>query len=335
MSSLPVFDDYNGHFVSPRLVVGACPLPRHVASIARANVRGILNLVSICEAHSIAYVHHLPPSIYWLHLAFWDGFLGYNQEGYRERLSAGYARHVVQKAAAVMRDRSPVLVHCMGGIGRAGNMATILLAASENLTLDDANAHIRGIRPVVAPFAHDGFWKEAGGESLVELAREILAQPSTIPQGISPFLVDGWRVSPATQQHDLASAPYPAPERRADWKPVPRETEFVDVHELCESDGIVYLAKTVQVAEDGPWILHIGHDGGARVFVDGQPAALQTGLVNPAPYQRTQVRVDWKAGEHEIVIALDRAGGLGWGAYVSFEPAESMQTPGQTVTFPA
>ncbi len=335
MDTLPVFDGYDGHFVSPRLAVGSCPMPQHVAAIEAAGIRGILNLVAICEARSIAYVHQLPPSIYWIHLAFWDGYLGVNQQGYRERLTEGFARHVVQKAAVTMRDRSPVLVHCMGGIGRAGNMATILLAASEGMTLDEANAHIRQYRPAVAGFCHDGFWKEAGGEALVELARETMAQPSALPQGISPFLSKGWQLSDPLPPADITTVPYIGLDQAAGWKPVPSQTEFVDVNELCDGESLVYLARTVEAPMAGEWILHVGHDGGVRVFVDGQPVAAEAGLINPAPYQRTQARLHWPAGRHELVIALDRAGGMGWGIYVSFEPAESMQAPGRKTVFPA
>ncbi len=333
MSSLPVFDRYDGQFVSPRLAVGSCPMPKDVGDIAAAGVRSILNLVSICEATAMAYVHHLPPSVYWLHLAFWDGFLGYGQSGYRERLTEGFARQVVQKAAEVMRDRSPVLVHCMGGIGRAGNMATILLAASQGMGLDEANAHIRQHR-AVAPFAHDGFWKEAGGEALVALARDILAQPPAVPQGTSPFLNSGWQLSGPLSSSDVTAAPYLGLDQDAGWKPVATKGEFVDIHDLCEDQGVVYLARKVRAAQAGQWILHVGHDGGVRVFVDGQAVAAEGAVVTPAPYQRTRARLRWDEGQHELVIALDRAGGRGWGIFASFEPAESMQVAGRKIVFP-
>jgi hypothetical protein len=32
--------------------------------------------------------------------------------------------------------------------------------------------------------------------------------------------------------------------------------------------------------------------------------------------------VNWAEGEHEIVVALDRTAGRGWGIYVSFEHPE-------------
>jgi len=333
MNPFPRFEGYDGHFVSPRLALGSCPQPKHVEAIAAAGVRGILNLVAVCEARSMAYVHHLPPGIYWLHLAFWDGWLGVGRPGYCERLSAGYAEQVVRHAAAVLRDRSPVLIHCMGGIGRAGNLATILLAASEGLTPEAANARIRQVRDV-SPYARDGFWKEAGGDAVVEIAREVLAQPPQIPQNVSAFLASGWQLATPAMACAVSAAPCVGLHQDAGWRPLPANSEFVDVHEQCPPDGIVYLARRVHVAEPGEWILHVGHDGGARIFVDRRPVACDVSAVNPAPYLRSQARVEWASGEHEIVVALDRAGGRGWGIHVCFEPTEAMQVLGRTCVFP-
>ena len=108
----------------------------------------------------------------------------------------------------------------------------------------------------------------------------------------------------------------------------------MELHNLRGPNGIVYLARKVRVAEDGEWVLHVGHDGGVRVFVDGRPVAATGGTVNPAPYTRTQVRVALAEGEHEIVVALDRAGGLGWGIFVSFETTETGDDSGAGLRFP-
>ncbi|MEX0886520.1 MAG: dual specificity protein phosphatase [Phycisphaeraceae bacterium] len=180
MSTLPTFASYDGHFITPRLVIGAWPRPEHVDEIAAAGVRGIVNLVALCRRDAMAYVHHLPEHVHWMHVAMWDGFLA-EGASCTETLTEGYARLLVQQAAIVMRDHSPVLVHCMGGQGRAGNVGAILLAASEGLTPDEASAKIRARRPSIAPFFHDGFWRHAGGDALVALARQVLDEPTTPP----------------------------------------------------------------------------------------------------------------------------------------------------------
>lgn len=333
-NQLPLFDSYNGQFVSPRLALGCCPMPENVETIATCGIRGILNLVAVCDARAMAYVSRLPHNIYWYHIAFWDGWLGRNTPAYIERLTDGYARLIVERAAEVLRDRSPVLVHCMGGVGRAGNMATILLAASEGMTIEEANDHIRQYRPHVARFAHDGFWKEAGGEAMVELAREVLARPSFFPPNISLFLCDSWLVSKQNRDCAIGSAPYIGSDRSDGWLPLTAESEFVDVHGCSAPNGVVYLKRKIEVPQAGQWIMHLGHDGGARVFVDGTAVATATGTINPAPFMRTQVCLQLREGVHEVLIALDRAQGLGWGIYLSFEPGPSMQVIGQTTVFP-
>jgi len=109
---------------------------------------------------------------------------------------------------------------------------------------------------------------------------------------------------------------------------------FVNVNELRGPDGIVYLARKVHVAEAGDWILHVGHDGGARVFVDGKPVGTSAGAINPAPISRTAMRVKLAAGEHELVVAFDRAGGKGWGIFVSFEIPEDCDYSKRVKPFP-
>jgi len=295
-------------------------MPADVATIVASGVRGILNTISVCQAPHVAYVHHLPKHIFWQQLGFWDG-LREDGPGYLETLSAGYAELVVKLAAGVLRDYSPVLVHCAGGFGRSANLAAILLAASESITPDEAIERIRQHRKT-APFLRDGFWKAAGGDALVELARSILTQPPKVPQNVSPFLCEGWQRSRLWPAGDVTRTPYVGLADEAEWAPVTVYDAFVDVHEQCGTDGIVYLAHRVSVAEAGRWILHVGHDGGARAFVDGQPVAATAGTLNPAPFQRTRAPVTWAAGEHEIVVALDRDGGRGWGIHVSFEHPE-------------
>jgi hypothetical protein len=142
------------------------------------------------------------------------------------------------------------------------------------------------------------------------------------PEHHSPFLTQGWMLSRLMPAMDIASAP---PVRLADdagWESLPVKSEFVDVHEHRGPEGIVYLAHKVCVEHDGTWVLHVGHDGGARIFVDGRPVAANAEVMNPAPFLRTQAPLTLTAGEHELVIALDRALGHGWGIFVSFDTPE-------------
>jgi alpha-L-fucosidase 2 len=111
---------------------------------------------------------------------------------------------------------------------------------------------------------------------------------------------------------NILAAAYLGLEQDGGWEEVPAAVPspgfFISVHDMRGPYGIVYLARKVQVAEAGDLILHVGHDGGARVFLDGEAIGGTAGAVNPAPLTRTSARVTLAAGEHEIVVALDRAG---------------------------
>lgn len=132
---------------------------------------------------------------------------------------------------------------------------------------------------------------------------------------------------------DVTQAKYVGLGQRAGWEVVPLEGAahegFVDVHALRGPEGLVYLARKVKVAQSGEWVLHVGHDGGAWVFVDGKPVAATGGTVNPAPFLRTQAKVKLARGTHEIVVAFDRGGGAGWGIFVSFMPAGGPREDGR------
>jgi len=143
----------------------------------------------------------------------------------------------------------------------------------------------------------------------------------------SQLTAAGWKVSRLIPPANILSVPYIGTDQDAGWQSVwtadPSEAPaLISVNDLRGPDGIVYLAHEVRVVESGEWILHVGHDGGARVFVDGEFVGGEAGTVNPAPYARTSVRLDLAAGEHEIAVAFDRSGGDGWGIYVTFEIPE-------------
>jgi uncharacterized protein (DUF608 family) len=143
--------------------------------------------------------------------------------------------------------------------------------------------------------------------------------------GGEPFISDGWKVSRLMPAGDVTQARHVGFYEDAGWEPVPKGSEcgpdFVNIHRMRGSDGIVYVARHVEMAEDCERILHVGHDGGARIFVDGEPVAAEGGAVSPAPATRTQVRVKLARGTHELCVALDRAGGKGWGFFSSLQKA--------------
>ena len=91
---------------------------------------------------------------------------------------------------------------------------------------------------------------------------------------------------------------------------------FVNVHARHgDADGIVYLANRFTVPRDGDWGLSIGHDGGIRVFIDGDCVLTTPETRNPAVQGRSRTEAALTAGEHDVVIAFDTAAGKGWGIY--------------------
>lgn len=115
----------------------------------------------------------------------------------------------------------------------------------------------------------------------------------------------------------------------AGWSPTDPLVEdwFVDIHRRVGAQkGIVYLANRFHVEREGEWNLHLGHDGGARIFVDGNVVGETLELVNPGTRSRTVVKTRLGPGIHEIVVAFDPHWGMGYGIAFSFE-ALGAETP--------
>jgi|GEM_PF-2180746 len=172
----PKFKGYDGHFVTPYLAVGACPGPEHVPEIVAAGIRGIFSVVAGAGRNAFTYVACLPDTVQWYHCGFWDGYFGPPEPGANQVLCPSYARLVVIQASEMLRDHAPVLLHCMGGSGRSGNVAAILVAAREGIPIDEASARMQMHRPVIARFFREGFWKHTPDEELVGLSRTVLAE---------------------------------------------------------------------------------------------------------------------------------------------------------------
>ena len=143
-----------------------------------------------------------------------------------------------------------------------------------------------------------------------------------MPPGPEPFLRDGWQVSRLMPAKDICRAPYVGLKKEdVGWENLPELQDFVHVNQIRGENGIVYFARKIQVAAAGKRVLHVGHDGGVRIFVDGRAVGCEPATVKPAPGTRTRVNLDLDAGEHEICVALNRDNGLGWGMFVSLQPA--------------
>ncbi len=131
-----------------------------------------------------------------------------------------------------------------------------------------------------------------------------------------------WRVSALQPKATgIAGAPCRGLDAPLGWTPIrAKGTEgFVDVHErLGDADGLIYFAQKFHAPRKGRWELRLGHDGGARVFVDGRPMLTEPETRNPAAPGRSRVEVSLEEGNHEVVIALDTAAGRGWGIFFSW-----------------
>jgi hypothetical protein len=152
----------------------------------------------------------------------------------------------------------------------------------------------------------------------------------------SPF-VSHWQVS-SLQQKTVAGAAGVSLSDDLGWRWIRTAQHpigFLHVHRLVgNEDGLIYVGNTFTAEKSGRWILHVGHDGGVRVFVDGRRVLTSPGLVNPAPVFRSKTTLNLDAGAHEIIIAMDTAAGRGWGVFVCFETPKSLQKPSLRPVFP-
>jgi len=188
MTEFPTLGDYDGQFVHPRLAVGACPHPPDVPALVAAGIGGIVDARACMLREHVIYIASLPETIFWTILGTWDGI--YPNADWTARSSRASARttvcplylaFIVERMAQVVRDRSPVLIHCGGGIGRSGNLAAVAYAALEDLTVDEAINRMRRYRPVLADW-NDDRYPGTNPADLVALARDVLAQT----QGAAP-----------------------------------------------------------------------------------------------------------------------------------------------------
>jgi uncharacterized protein (DUF608 family) len=154
----------------------------------------------------------------------------------------------------------------------------------------------------------------------------------------SPFFAT-WQAS--ALQPAVASIAQARPVRLTDslgWHSLTADRGgFVNVSTCCGSaHGLIYLARRVALRQAGDWQVLLGHDGPAALFIDGRRVAMDEALRNPALPDRTAADVTLSAGEHEIVVALDTARGMGQGIFLRFAlPASLRHLPmNQRPAFP-
>lgn len=179
-NGFPSLGDYNGQFVHPRLAVGGCVFPKDVPAIVEAGIRGIVDARSVGLKEHVIYIASLPDHIHWNQLGTWDGSYRYADWMKDERSHAPtkvcplYADFIVEQAMQVVRDHSPTLIHCGGGIGRSGKLAAIAYAALEDCTVHEAIERMREHRPQIGSWGQH--WDKSDPEKLVALAKEVLKE---------------------------------------------------------------------------------------------------------------------------------------------------------------
>lgn len=160
-----------------------------------------------------------------------------------------------------------------------------------------------------------------GRGTAVAWTQPFLRQAPLGEHRLSPFVAD-WQVSRIVGG-ELADAVAPdLADASRGWTAVramDNPDGFVYVSRLAgKQDGLVYLVARVSVPRSAEWIVSLGHDGGARLWVDGVRKIDRPARVNPAFPDRSQARVKLARGAHTIAVALDTDHGKGQGIFLRF-----------------
>lgn len=166
-------------------------------------------------------------------------------------------------------------------------------------------------------------WQITGGPELV-------GSPHPLCDLIPGGFVTRWQVStPVARPAGGVAACAPPPAHTA-WSELNANAGgFANVHDRYpEADGVVYLRTQVDLEKAMKCNLLLGHDGGARLFLDGRPLYADPETKNPAIPTRARVPVQLAAGNHDITLAFDLNSGRGYGVFLRFEktPAAAAET---------
>ena len=150
---------------------------------------------------------------------------------------------------------------------------------------------------------------------------------------VSPYVMD-WRVGKLLKKSagGLAASRAVTIETA---KILTTKAGFLNMHPLFDKrDGIAYAECKVRVRQAGEWEIRLGHDGGAKLFVDRQPVAQQLERRNPGTPDRTVARVKLSKGVHTLQVALDTDHGQGWGFFLRFAVPMNKRKHGLKMVFP-
>ncbi|MEI7435200.1 MAG: hypothetical protein WCL16_00160 [bacterium] len=110
---------------------------------------------------------------------------------------------------------------------------------------------------------------------------------------------------------------------------------FLNVHAFTgKADGLVHAFCRVRAPVSGEWEVRLGHDGGAKLFVDRKPVLQQLERCNPATPDRSRVRLKLSKGVHTFQVTLDTAAGQGYGFFLRFAIPSNKRKRGIELVFP-
>ena len=151
---------------------------------------------------------------------------------------------------------------------------------------------------------------------------------------VSPYVLD-WRVG-KLQKKSAGGLADSRPIVLSTAKVLTTQDGFLNLHSLfANRDGIAHAECKIRVRQAGEWEIRLGHDGGAKLFVNRQPVAQQLERRNPGVPDRTLARVKLSPGVHTLQVALDTDQGQGWGFFLRFAVPLNKRKRGLKWDFPA
>lgn len=91
---------------------------------------------------------------------------------------------------------------------------------------------------------------------------------------------------------------------------------FMNVNPLIAGRaGIVYFTAGYHAERAGRATLFFGSDGPSKVWVNGTVAGIYPDLTNPAGPDLRRATVELRAGDNEVIVAMDTHDGMAWGIY--------------------